>query len=136
MLVNKKGQEDMGFVWIIGVIIVLIVVAAAFVFPLMKPWWAEQNGKAEYAQADQNRRIAVLEATAKKEAAVQLADAEITRARGVSEANKIIGESLKGNEAYLRYLYINGITENTQNNREIIYIPTEAGIPILEAGKR
>ena len=38
-----------------------------------------------------------------------LADAEVERAKGVAQANAIIGDSLKNNEEYLRYLYINGI---------------------------
>jgi len=62
-----------------------------------------------------------------------LADAEIERARGVAGANKIIGESLKNNDAYLRYLWIQGLQDKDNN---VIYVPTEAGLPILEAGKR
>ena len=62
-----------------------------------------------------------------------LADAEIARAVGVAKANKIIGDSLKDNEQYLRYLWIDSL-QQTQN--QIIYVPTEAGLPILEAGKR
>ncbi len=67
------------------------------------------------------------------EAAKLLTQAEIERAKGVAQANKIIGDSLKGNEVYLKYLWVNGI-ENTKN--QIVYIPTEANLPILEAGKR
>lgn len=110
----------------------------------MRVWIAETGGKAEYAQAEQNRRIVILEAEANNESATQNAQAtikietakataEIERAKGVAEANRIIGDSLKGNEAYLRYLYINGLT---QGSGQIIYVPTEAGLPILEAGKR
>lgn len=46
------------------------------------------------------------------------------------KADKIIGQSLKGNEEYLNYLWINNIEKS---NSEKIYIPTEAGMPILEA---
>ena len=54
-------------------------------------------------------------------------------AKGTAEANRIIGDSLKNNEAYLRYLWIHNLEEG---KNEVIYIPTEAGMPILEAGKR
>ena len=57
--------------------------------------------------------------------------ADIERAKAAAEANTIIGESLKNNEAYLRYVWIKGLQEG---NGERIYIPTEAGLPILEAG--
>lgn len=95
-------------------------------------WSSSNQGKAELAQADWNRQIAVKEAEAKKDAAMMLADAEIARAKGVAQANKIIGDSLKNNEEYLRYLWIDGL-HSTQN--QIIYVPTEANLPILEANR-
>ena len=52
---------------------------------------------------------------------------------GGASANKIIGDSLKDNEAYLRYLWINNL-EDAQD-RTVVYIPTEADLPILEAGR-
>ena len=51
----------------------------------------------------------------------------------VQEANEIIGESLKENEEYLKYLWVKGLQDGSS---EVIYIPTEANMPILEAGKR
>lgn len=67
------------------------------------------------------------------ESATLLAQAEIARAEGVAKANKIIGESLKNNEAYLRYLWINDLGDNS--GKTIVYIPTEANLPILEASR-
>jgi regulator of protease activity HflC (stomatin/prohibitin superfamily) len=134
---NKKGQDaGIGILLVAAGIfaIVLVCMGSIFVYQSMKPWVASQSGKAELAQAEQNRQIAVLEATAKRESATQLAQAEVERAKGVAQANTIIGDSLKGNEDYLRYLYITGLT-GSQNHEQIIYIPTEAGIPILEAGR-
>jgi len=131
---NKKGQGETSTAILLTIAAIFIVVGFVIGIQMMKPWWATLNGRAELAQAEQNRQIAVLEAQAKMESSVKLAQAEIERAKGVAEANRIIGDSLKGNEDYLRYLYINGITEG-EHNREIIYLPTEAGIPILEAGR-
>lgn len=93
--------------------------------------WAERKrGEAEYAHAEANRKIAILEAEAKKESAKALCDAEVIRAEGVAKANKIIGESLANNEGYLRYLWIQGLQTN---NMQVVYIPTEANLPILES---
>lgn len=111
----------------------LTVGSCAYVKPKWNVWAAEMEGAAQYAQAEQNRKIAILEAESKLEAAKSLAAAEVERAKGVAEANRIIGESLKGNEAYLRWQWI----QNLENgNNSVIYVPTEAGLPILEAGKR
>jgi len=91
----------------------------------------EIEGKKILAEADWTRRIQIANAKAQREAATELAQVEIERAKGVAEANKIIGDSLKNNESYLRYLWIQGL----QHNNQTIYVPTEAGLPILEAGR-
>ena len=91
------------------------------------------HGAAILAHAQSSREVAVAEAKAKMESAELLAQADVLRATGAAKANVIIGESLKNNEAYLRYLWI----QNLENSKEhqVIYIPTEAGIPILEASR-
>lgn len=91
------------------------------------------EGQAILAHAQASREVAVAEAKAKMESATLLAQAEVSRAEGVAKANKIIGESLKGNEAYLRYLWVSNL--ETSKEAQVIYIPTEAGMPIMEAGR-
>lgn len=92
------------------------------------------EGEAALARASYERQVQIQDAQSKMEAAKDLAQAEIARAEGVAKANAIIGSSLRDNEAYLRWLYIEGLKEN--HNAQIIYLPTEAGLPILEAGRR
>ncbi|GGD36679.1 hypothetical protein [Croceicoccus pelagius] len=99
----------------------------------VRVWNAETAGEAELAQASQNRKIAVLEAQAALDSAKLKADAEIERAKGLAEANRIVADSLGGPEGYLRYLYIQNLE---QSRGQIIYVPTEGGLPILEAGRR
>lgn len=132
---DNKAQGEVFWSLFLAVFALGLIVLFLLVAPIYNVWASEQYGRAELAKAEFSKQVAVQEAKAKFESSTLLANAEIERAKGVAQANKIIGDSLKGNEDYLRYLYINGITENP-SNREIIYIPTEAGIPILEAGKR
>lgn len=68
-------------------------------------------------------------AKAKIKESEYLAQAEINRAGGVAKANEVIGKSLQGNEAYLRYLWIQELNQSGH----VIYVPTEANLPILEA---
>lgn len=117
--------------WAIGALIVFIGLCM-WGCPQYNVWQQNLEGEAELARATQNRQIKIQEAQATKEAAQHLAEAEMIRAKGVAEANKIIGESLKGNEAYLRYLWIDKLDQDAGT---IIYIPTEAGMPILEASR-
>lgn len=91
------------------------------------------EGEAMLAHAQSSKEVAVAEAKAKMESADLLAQAEVKRAAGVAQANKIIGESLKGNEAYLRYLWIQNL--ETSKEAQVIYVPTETGLPILEANR-
>ena len=122
-------------VWVLAGIFVVGggIGGCAYVLPRYKVWSAEMEGQAELAQAEGNRKIAVLEAQAKLDSAKALASAEIERAKGVAEANRIIGESLQGNEGYLRYLWIQNLESGSNS---VIYVPTEANLPILESGKR
>lgn len=121
----------------LGILFLLIVVVggglgSCAAYNSMRVWNAETAGEAELAQARQNRQIATLEAEAKLESAKLLAQAEVERAKGVAEANRIVANGLGGPEGYLRYLYIENLS---QSQGKIIYVPTEAGLPILEAGR-
>lgn len=100
--------------------------------PYYNVWQQGLRGEAELKRAEHNRQIRVEEAAAIKESAQLLADAEVIRAGGVKEANDIIAQGLGGPEGYLRYLFIQ-VLDNGKN--QIIYLPTEAGIPILEAAR-
>jgi len=121
-----------------GIMVISSIVISVFVFivfcmwslPIYNVWQKSLKGQAELKRAEWNRQIAIKEAVAKKEAAVSLAAAEVERAKGVAQANKIIGDSLKDNESYLRYLWIMGLQDGSS---EVIYVPTEAQLPILEA---
>lgn len=101
---------------------------------------AENKGKSELIEATSSKQIQIEEAKGLAEAselkaksminiAKAEAQAEIERAYGVAKANEIIGSSLKGNNEYLKYLQIDAI--KTQKGDKV-YIPTEAGIPIIE----
>ncbi|MFC1756964.1 membrane protease subunit [Patescibacteria group bacterium] len=132
---NEKKDEYNPTKIIITIIVFVIVLVALLmsIIPTYKVWQKELAGKAQLREAEWSRQILVEEAKAKKESAVLEAEAEVERAKGVAEANRIIADGLKGNEEYLRYRWIEGLKTNQM---QVIYVPTEAGLPILEAGKR
>lgn len=102
-----------------------------FGMPKYRVWQQEMAGKAEFAKAEQNRKIMIEEAKANLEAEKLNAQAEIERAKGAAEAIKIENGSLT--PAYIQYLWVR--QQNANSNNKIIYIPTEAGLPLLEAGR-
>ena len=129
---------------IFGLVIIGVIIGLMFGWQKFKVYSAQQSGRASYAEADQNRQIKIVEAVAANEAAtsnalarVKIAEAdalaEVARAKGVAQANVIIGEGLKGNEEYLRYLWIQNVAHG---EHQVIYVPAENGLPLLEAGKR
>ena len=118
--------------WVFGAMLgILLLIVVMWGLPQYGVYQQRTGGQALLAHAQSSKEVAVAEAKAKMESASLLADAEVARAEGVAKANKIIGDSLKNNEAYLRYLYIQSLSE--MKNGQVIYIPTEAGLPILEA---
>ena len=133
-----QGNGD-SFLGVMVAILILVLViggvVAALMFGLPKwgAWRAEISGEAKLREAESSRQIRVEVAKAELEAAGLDAQAEIERAKGVAEANQIIGDSLKDNEAYLKWRFIEGLHNGFG---EVIYVPTEAGLPILEAGRQ
>ena len=128
-----------GFSVTIGSIIAVVIVAALVLIglPTYNVYSKQMQGKAAYEEAVQNRRIRVLEAQAALDSAQLTAQAEVARARGANEANRIMADALGGPENYLRWSYIHMLEETAgKDGRQVIYIPTEAGMPILEAGRR
>lgn len=119
--------------YVIGCVLVLILIAVCSLFaePYYKVWSQEMEGKAEFAKAEQNRKIKIEEAKANLEAEKLNAQAEIERAKGAAKAIEIEDSTLT--TTYIQYLWVR--QQNANSNNRIIYIPTEAGLPILEAGK-
>lgn len=132
---NERGEaaEILIAIALLAGLLVLVGLGM-WILPTYHVWRKAQDGRAKLAESEFSRQVAVAEAKAKKDSSTLLAEAEVERAKGVAEANKIIGSSLKENEDYLRWLWIEGMKENGANGH-VIYIPTEAGLPILEAGR-
>lgn len=121
-----------GALAVLGTVIVSGGLGSCAAYNSVRVWNAETAGKASLAEATQNRQIKTLEAKAKEESAHFEARAEVARARGVAEANDIIMRKLGGPEGYLRYLQIQALDGK---DAQLIYVPTESGLPITEASR-
>jgi len=58
------------------------------------------------------------------------AEIEVARAEGVAKSNLIIANSITEN--YLRYKWIEGLKSSQM---QVVYVPTEANLPVLEASR-
>lgn len=99
--------------------------------PKYRVYQQRLEGEAALAHATSSKEVAVAEAKAKMESATYNAQADTIRAHGIARSNQIIGNSLKNNQEYLQWLWIDEL-KTTQN--QIIYIPAgQMGMPIMEA---
>lgn len=110
----------------IGAIVVLVF-AAMFGLPVYSVWQQEYSGRAMLAKAEQTRQVIVTQARAEREAAQSRA-----------EAIAIMGEAAQKYPEYRSQEFIGAFAEALKDGTisQIIYVPTEANIPIMEAGKR
>lgn len=112
-------------------VIMIVVFGGMYGCPRYNVWQQEMSGKAEFAKAEQNRRIKIEEAKANLEAEKLNAQAEVERAKGAAEAIKIENGSIT--PAYIQYLWVR--QQNNLNDKTVIYIPTETNLPVLEASR-
>ena len=115
-------------VWIV-LVVVLLGVAMAFVIPWYNVWSQEMEGKAEFAKAEQNRKIKIEEARANLEAEKLNTQAEVERAKGAAEAIRIENGSIT--PTYIQYLWVR--QQSDLSDKTVIYIPTETNLPLLES---
>lgn len=137
-ILRTKAEQEFRRTVVLLIIILAFILSMIIIGMLIGPRYRlyrqDLQGQANLKQQEWEKQILVQQAKAELESAALKADAEVERAKGVARANEIIGDSLKGNEDYLRYLWITGLQEGESTER--IYIPTEAGMPILEARPR
>jgi hypothetical protein len=128
----RRTERGEGEVLAIVFVLLIVVVVSLLLwgFPQYRIYNNRLRGEAALREAEFNRQIRVQEAQANWDAAKLDRQSEVERARGVAEANEIVSEGLGGPEGYLRYLWIQGLHDGSS---EVIYIPTEANLPILEA---
>lgn len=126
--INVTPRLIKGAIWSVAGII-LLVVAMALIRPWYNVWSQEMEGKAEFAKAEQNRKIKIEEAKANLEAEKLNAQAEIERAKGAAEAIRIENGSIT--PTYIQYLWVR--QQSDLSDKTVIYVPTETNLPILES---
>lgn len=111
---------------LLALLAIAVIVGLMFGLPVYNVWQQEMAGKARLAEATQSRQILVEQARAEKEAA-----------RETAEAIEIMGNAAKSFPEYRQQEFIGAFGEALRQGKiqQIIYVPTEANIPILEAGR-
>lgn len=134
-----RSVLDASFDWVTwllwggGITIALVLFWSLLGYPKWRVWAAHQEGLADLQRAKNEQMIQVAEAQGRLEAAEKNKQAAVIEAQAVALQVEAIGKQLTEHDLYLKWQWIK-MMEDTDNTT--VYVPTEAGLPILEAGKR
>lgn len=112
---------------VVTTIVIFVIALPFWAYPKWNVWRQGLSGEAELARAAQTKQIMI-----------ETARAEVEAAELRAQAIGIMGEAAKNYPEYRLQEFMGAFAEALKegNIQQIIYVPTEANIPILEAGKR
>jgi regulator of protease activity HflC (stomatin/prohibitin superfamily) len=125
---KQRGSSDLVMFVVLALFVCLVAFGFFFGFiPAWKVWSAQKDGEATLARSESARQVLVQQAKAERDAASLRA-----------EAIAIVGKAAKEYPEYRTQEFIGAFAEALKEGKvhSTIYVPTEANIPILEAGKR
>ena len=123
----RQKNIDIFVLLIGGFLFIVLILLFMFGWPHYKVWKQGMDGQAALAEAEQSKMIQV-----------QVAKAELESAKLRAEAIKLVGQAAKDYPEYRKQEFIGAFGEALRDGKiqQIIYVPTEANIPIVEAGNR
>jgi regulator of protease activity HflC (stomatin/prohibitin superfamily) len=118
-------------------ILAIILAWVLLGYPHWRVWAAHQRGQADLAQAKNEQQIQIATAQSRLSAAELNKQAAIIEAQAVAAQVKEIGTELSHHDLYLRWQWIKMMEDTIKEGTEsqVIYVPTEANLPILEANR-
>lgn len=128
----------------------IIVIAGAFAFAAgvfftvgwgynhYRVWKADYAGRAQLIEMTYSGKAILAEAENSKKARIAAAEAERDAAKLTAEAIHIVGAAAKKYPEYRQQEFYLALGDALKEGRidQILYLPTEAGLPITEAGHR
>lgn len=122
---KKKGTHMNGFLWVLtAALVVMVIIGMLIGIPQYNVWRMQLAGEGALKYAEQQRQVLVQQAKAEAEAAVMRAQAIHT-----------VGAAAKQYPEYRYQEFIGAFAEALHQGKisQIIYVPTEHSIPIVEA---
>jgi hypothetical protein len=125
---------DISLIAGIVILVLIFIVWSLFGLPIWRVWAQRKQGEADLQQAHKEQQIQVSKAQGRLDAAAINKQAAIIEAEAVAAQIERIGATLTEHDLYLKWQWIKMMEERPESS--VIYVPTEANLPILEAGKR
>jgi len=121
---------------IIGAIVAVLLAWGRFGYQKWKVWASHQSGLADLTRARNEQQIQIAQADSRLAAAEKNKQAAIIEAQAVAAQIEAIGKQLTAHDLYLKWQWIKMMEDTSgDGDRTTVYVPTEANIPILEAGR-
>lgn len=123
---GSAAMTDSSATILVVLVVFGVAVGACFAYPQWRVYNARLAGEAERARAEQGRQVLVSQAKAEHEAAVERA-----------KAIEIVGKAAQMYPEYRQQEFIGAFGEALREGtiQQVVYVPTEAMIPIMEANK-
>lgn len=130
---DKETTEFLWNAFLYGVLplFTLILFWTLVGYPKWRVWASHQAGLADLQRAKNEQQIQVAEAQGRLDAAQINKKAAVVEAEAVALQIAAIGKELNQHDLYLKWQWIKMMEEHSDES--IIYVPTEASLPILEA---
>lgn len=135
---NRKGESEALVIGALAVLIVGALIVILWVWPHYTLWSTKMAGEARTVQAEHEGAARLAQAESEKKIQIEGAKAEVESAKLRAEAIQIVGKASQEYPEYRTQEFIGAFAEALKegNISQIIYVPTEANIPIIEAGRK
>lgn len=134
---TRKGEGELILIVLAGVAILAVGCGLLFGLPAYNVWASGMSGEAKLRHSEQEKRIMIETAKARAESAILAAEAEVETAKLRSKAIGLVGQAAKDFPEYRTQEFIGAFGDAVQSGaiNQIIYVPTEANIPIVDKAR-
>lgn len=137
---RQKGEAGLELLGIAAGItaIALVVFTLMWGWTHFRLWKAEYIGRAFEIEKEYRGKGILAEAEYAKKARIEQASAELAAAKDTAAAIEIVGRAAKQYPEYRQQEFMLSFGEALREGviDQVIYVPTEGNVPVMEAGKR
>jgi regulator of protease activity HflC (stomatin/prohibitin superfamily) len=122
----RRGNAEAIAVVVLVIAVIAVIGFGMWALPTYNVWRAGLTGQGELLRAEHQKKIQI-----------EQAKAELESAKLRAEAIQIVGQASKDYPEYRTQEFIGAFGEAVKSGaiNQIIYVPTEGNIPIVEAGR-
>lgn len=131
---SSMWNEVGTYVWIGSGFLVVLIFWILVGYPKWRVWASHQDGLADLTRAKNEQQIQIAQAQSRLDAADLNKKAAVIEAQAVALQITEIGKQLTEHDLYLKWQWIK-MMEDQDTEATVIYVPTEASVPILEANR-